>query len=123
MKTKSETRCFATDVASIPVIRVYSKTEMYRQAAKDGWGVVYRDKTNTLICDEDSSANFYTKNGGYYGIYGNDEVNTKKMPKQAACAAIITTDSCGFSVWAEDFSQIHFFVTYDANGLVDSCKS
>lgn len=122
MKRKYETRYFVTDVASIPVVRVYGKTEMYRQAAKDGWGVVYRDETNTLVCDEDSSANFYTKNGGYYGLSGNDEVIAKEMPKQAECAAIVVSDSCGFSIWAEDFSQIHFFVTYDANGLVDSYR-
>lgn len=36
MKRKYETRYFVTDVASVPVVRVYSKTEMYRQAAKDG---------------------------------------------------------------------------------------
>ena len=42
MKKKHETRCFVTAVASIPVVRVYGKTEMYRQASKDGWGVVYR---------------------------------------------------------------------------------
>jgi len=122
MKRKYETRYFVTDVASIPVIRVYGKTEMYRQAAKDGWGVVYRDENNTLVCDEDSSANFFMKNGGYYGISGNDEVITKEMPKQSECAAIIVSDSCGFTFWAEDFSQIHFFVTYDANGLVDSYR-
>ena len=122
MKRKYETRYFVTDVASIPVVRVYGKTEMYRQAAKDGWGVVYRDETNTLVCDEDSSANFYTKNGGYYGLSGNDEVIAKELPKQPECAAIIVSDSCGFTFWAEDFSQIHFFVTYDANGLVDSYR-
>lgn len=122
MKKKYETRYFVTDVASIPVVRVYGKTEMYRQAAKDGWGVVYRDETDTLICDEDSSANFYTKNGGYYGLSGNDEVNTKELPKQPECAAIIVSDSDGFSIWAEDFSQIHFFVIYDTNGLVDSYR-
>ena len=122
MKRKYETRYFVTDVASIPVVRVYGKTEMYRQAAKDGWGVVYRDETNTLVCDEDSSANFYTKNGGYYGLSGNDEVIAKELPKQPECAAIIVSDSCGFTFWAEDFSQIHFFVTYDENGLIDSYR-
>ena len=122
MKRKYETRYFVTDVASVPVVRVYSKTEMYRQAAKDGWGVVYRDETNTLVCDEDSSANFYMKNGGYYGISGNDEVITKEMPKQPECAAIIVSDSCGFTYWAEDISRVRFFVSYDENGLIDSYR-
>lgn len=44
------------------------------------------------------------------------------MPKQAACAAIIVSDSCGFTFWAEDFNQIHIFVTYDENGLVDTYR-
>ncbi|MDE7055430.1 MAG: hypothetical protein K2O84_11590, partial [Oscillospiraceae bacterium] len=51
-----------------------------------------------------------------------EEINTKEMPKQAACAAIIYSDSCGYSVWAEDFNQIHIFVTYDENGLVDTYR-
>ena len=58
MKKKYETRYFVTAVVSIPVARVYSKTEMYRQAAKDGWGTVYRDETNALVCDEDCTADF-----------------------------------------------------------------
>lgn len=44
------------------------------------------------------------------------------MPKQAECAAIITSDSCGLSFWAEDFSLIHIFVTYDENGLIDNYR-
>ena len=122
MKKKYETRYFVTAVASIPVVRVYGKTEMYRQAAKDGWGVVYRDEENNLVCDEDCTADFYMKDGSCYGLSGNDEVNTKEMPKQAACAAIVTGDSCGYSFWAEDASQIHFFVTYEESGLVDSYR-
>ena len=122
MKKKWEVRYFVTDVASIPVYKAYSKTETYRQAAKDGWGVVYRDEENNLVCDEDCSVDFYMKNGGYYGLSGNDEVNTKEMPKQAACAAIVISDSFGFTFWAEDFNQIHIFVTYDENGLVDSYR-
>ena len=119
MKKQTEIRYFVTSVASIPVYKVPSKTEMYRMAAKDGWGTVYRDEENNLVCDEDCSADLYTKDGGYFGITPYEEINTKEMPKQAECAAIICSDSCGYSVWAEDFSKIHFFVTYDANGLID----
>ena len=122
MKKKWEVRYFVTAVASIPVYKAYSKTETYRQAAKDGWGTVYRDENNTLVCDEDCSASLYMKNGGYFGIFPYEEINTKEMPKQAACAAIIVSDSCGFTFWAEDFNQIHIFVTYDENGLVDTYR-
>ena len=122
MKKKWEVRYFVTDVASIPVYKAYSKMETYRQAAKDGWGTVYRDENNAMVCDEDCSASLYTKNGGYFGIFPYEEINTKELPKQAACAAIIVSDSCGFTFWAEDFNQIHIFVTYDENGLVDTYR-
>ena len=122
MKKKWEVRYFVTAVASIPVYKAYSKTETYRQAAKDGWGTVYRDENNALVCDEDCSASLYTKNGGYFGIFPYEEINAKEMPKQAEVAAIIYSDSCGYSVWAEDFNQIHIFVTYDVNGLIDSYR-
>ena len=122
MKKKWEVRYFVTDVASVPVYKAYGKTETYRQAAKDGWGTVYRDEKNELVCDEDCSADLYTKNGGYFGIYPYEEIKTKEMPKQAECAAIIVSDSCGFTFWAEDFSLIHIFVTRDENGLIDSYR-
>ena len=138
MKKKDETRYFVTAVASVPVYKSASKTEMYRMATKPGWGAVewysaaddYKnpvardrsDKTQQLCCDEDTSASLYTKNGGYFGIFPYEEINVKEMPKQAACAAIIVSDSCGFTFWAEDFNQIHIFVTYDENGLVDTYR-
>ena len=138
MKQKWEVRYFVTDVASVPVYKAYSKTETYRQAAKPGWGTVewysaadgYKnpvnrdrnDKTQQLCCDEDCSASLYTKNGGYFGIFPYEEIDVKEMPKQAECAAIIISDSCGFTFWAEDFSRIHIFVTYDANGLIDTYR-
>ena len=122
MKKKWEVRYFVTAVASVPVYKAYSKTETYRQAAKDGWGAVYRDENNVLVCDEDCAADLYTKNGGYFGIRPYEEIDTKEMPKQAECAAIIVSDSCGFTFWAEDFSQIHIFVTYDENGLIDAYR-
>ena len=122
MKKKWEVRYFVTAVASVPVYKAYSKTETYRQATKDGWGTVYRDENNALVCDEDCAADLYTKNGSYFGIRSCDEIITKEMPKQAECAAIIVSDSCGFTFWAEDFSQIHIFVTYDENGLIDTYR-
>ena len=138
MKKKDETRYFVTAVASVPVYKFASKTEMYRMATKPGWGAVewysaadgYKnpvnrdrsDKTQQLCCDEDTSASLYTKNGGYFGIFPYEEINVKEMPKQAEVAAIIYSDSCGYSVWAEDFNQVHIFVSYDANGLIDSYR-
>ena len=137
MKKQNEVRYIVTDVVSIPVFRLARKTEAYRQAVKPGWGTVkwysaadgYKnpvsrdrsDKTQQLVCDEDSSADLYTKNGGYFGISPYEEINTKEMPKQAACAAIIHSDSCGLDFWTED-GQIRIFVTYDVNGLIDSYR-
>ena len=72
-----------------------------------------KDKTQQLCCDEDTSASLYLKNGGYFGIFPYEEINVKEMPKQAEVAAIIYSDSCGYNVWAEDFNQIHIFVTYE----------
>ena len=120
IKKQWEVRYFVTAVASVPVYKAYSKTETYRQAAKDGWGTVYRDENNALVCDEDCAADLYTKNSGYFGIRPYEEIATKEMPKQAACAAIIVSDSGGFTVWAEDFSKVHIFVSYDENGLIDN---
>ena len=56
MKKKYEIRYMVTAVASIPVYKVFSKTEAYKLAAKDGWGTVSRDENNALVCDEDCSA-------------------------------------------------------------------
>jgi len=39
-----------------------------------------------------------------------------EMPKQAACAAIIHSDSDGFDFWTED-GKIKIFVTYEESGL------
>ena len=95
MKKKDETRYFVTSVASVPVYKVASKTEMYRMATKPGWGAVEwysaadgyknpvtrdrKDKTQQLCCDEDTSASLYLKNGGYFGIFPYEEINVKEM--------------------------------------------
>ena len=137
MKKQNEIRYIVTDVVSIPVIKLNSKTEAYKQATKPGWGAVEwysaadgyknpvfrdrKDKTQELACDEDSHADLYTKNGGYFGIYPYDEIDVAKMPKQAECAAIIHGDSCGFDFWTQD-GTIRIFVTYDENGLIDTYR-
>ena len=138
MRKQNEVRYIVTEVVSITVIRLASKTDAYKQAPKPGWGTVewysaadgYKnpvardrsDKTQQLCCDEDCSADLYTKDGGYFGIHPYEEINAAEMPKQAECAAIIISDAGGFSVWAEDFSKVHIFVSYDENGLIDSYR-
>lgn len=137
MKKQNETRYIVTSVASIPVCKVGSKTETYREATKPGWGTVewysaedgYKnpvfrdrsDKTQQLACDEDCSASLYTKSGSYFGIFPYDEINVKEMPKQAECAAIINSNSCGYNFWTQD-GAIRIFVTYDENGLIDNYR-
>lgn len=95
-KKDSEIHYFVTNSVSVPVVRVYGKTEMYCHAVENGWGTVYRGK-----CNANNSFILYTKDGGYYGIFPGDDIIKKEIPKQAACAAIICTDSGGYSFWAE----------------------
>lgn len=125
MKKKFEARYIVTSVVSVPVYKVFGKTEAYKEATKPGWGIVVdwdgAGKEKNLVCDDDSSASIYTKNGGYFGIFPMDEIKSKDVPKQAACAAILTSDSCGCSFWTED-GQIRIFVTYDENGLIDTYR-
>lgn len=40
MKKQNEVRFIVTAVASIPVYKVFGKTEMYKQATKPGWSTV-----------------------------------------------------------------------------------
>ena len=131
---KNEVRYIVTDVVSIPVYKLASKTEAYRQATAPGMGTVewysaaddYKnpvardrsDKTQQLSCDEDSHADLYTKNGGYFGIYPYDEINVKEMPKQAEVETIIHADSCGYDF----YGPVKIFVTYDENGLIDTYR-
>lgn len=135
---KNEIRYFVTSFASVPVYKVASKTEMFRMSTKPGWGAVEwysaadgyknpvtrdrKDKTQQLCCDEDTSASLYLKNGGYFGIFPYEEINVKEIPKQAEVAAIIYSDSCGYSIWAEDYSKVHIFVTRDKNGLIEDYR-
>lgn len=131
---KNEVRYIVTDVVSIPVYKLASKTEAYRQATAPGMGTVEwysaangytfpvnrdrSDKTQQLSCDEDSHADLYTKNGGYFGIYPYDEINVKEMPKQAEVETIIHADSCGYDF----YGPVKIFVTYDENGLIDTYR-
>jgi len=122
---KNEVRYIVTSVASIPVYKIGSKTEAYKLAAKPGWGTVDWDETEegkVLFCDEDCSADIYTKNGGYFGISPYEKIRRKDIPQQAACAAILTSDSDGNCFWAEDYSLIHIFVTYEESGLIDTFR-
>lgn len=131
---KNEVRYIITDAVSIPVYKLASKTEAYKQATAPGMGTVEwysaangytfpvnrdrSDKTQQLSCDEDSHADLYTKNGGYFGIYPYDEINVKEMPKQAEVETIIHADSCGYDF----YGPVKIFVTYDENGLIDTYR-
>jgi len=124
-KRKNELRYFVTDVVSVPVIRITSKGEAYRQAIGDGWGTVNSkivDGKEVLYCDEDSSAVLYPRYGREFCISSGDELNLKDAPKQAEVDAIITSDSCVYSFWAKDVGDIKIFVTRDENGLIDSYR-
>lgn len=144
---KNETRYIVTDVVSIEVIRIANKGEAYKQATKPGWGVVEwysevtendcigrpvtrmvpvnrdrSDKTQVMYCDEDSSATLYPKCGREFCISPYEEINLKDAPTQAETEVIIQSDSCGFSFWAKEVSDVKIFVTYDENGLIDSYR-
>ena len=138
MRRKVITRYIVTDVVSIPVYRMMSKYEAYREATKDGWGVVnwysatnnYRlpvnrdksDKTQQLFCDEDTSAILYTKYGQEFYLSPNDEVIIKDIPSQSEVNTIIISGSYGFSFWTSKDTNIKIYVTYDENGLIDTYR-
>ncbi|MCL1877315.1 MAG: hypothetical protein FWF80_00490, partial [Defluviitaleaceae bacterium] len=138
MKKRSITRYIVTDIVSIPVTKVGSKTEAYRIVTGAGWGVVewysanndYKmpvnrdktDKTQVMICDEDTSASLYTKAGREFYIAPGDEVNLKNAPRQADTAAMLISGSYGYNFWAIDDSHIKIFVTYTEKGLIDECR-
>jgi hypothetical protein len=135
---KDVVRYIVTDVASIPVCRIGSKARAYRHATKSGWGVVdwysaiegYKlpvnrvagDKTQVLLCDEDSHAVLYHKYGREFVITPYEEINLKNAPSQAETDAIIIGDSCGYSFWAKEDGDVKIFVTYDENGLIDNYR-
>lgn len=123
MRKQSEVRYIVTATVSIPVMRLSSKTEAYKQATKPGWGVVDWEgtgKEKALVCDGDCNADIYTKDGGYFGISPYEEVNTKEMPKQADVEAIIIRNSDADIFWTK--GQIRVFVTYDENGLIGTWR-
>jgi hypothetical protein len=140
MKRKAcyEIRYIVTDVVSVPVSRLFKKSEAYRAAVGPGWGTVdwysaannYKapvnrdkdDKTQVLFCDDDSSAVLYPRSGKEFSIFLDEAMLPKDFPKQSEVDAIITSDSCGFSFWQKDEGDINIFVTYDENGLIDTYR-
>jgi hypothetical protein len=135
---KSECRYIITDVASIPVLRIGNKGDAYKQTTKPGWGLLEwysainnysapvnhdkSDKTQQLVCDEDSSGTLYTNYGREFCIVPFEEVNAKEIPTQAEINTIIMSDSCGFSFWEHEAGNVKIFVTYDENGLIDTYR-
>jgi hypothetical protein len=118
MKKISECRYFVTDSVAIPVIKIGKKSDAYKQATGDGYGVVYTDKSNVLICDEDCTARLVDEFGNECGIYPNEELNRKRWFKQAECKAIIISDSCGLNFYGD----VKICVSYDSNGLIDTYR-
>ena len=144
---KNETRYFVLDVVSVGVVRLSKKSEAYRLATGPGWGTVewYRevkttdfhgnertemraanrdrsDKTQVLLCNEDSSAVLYTEDGRECVISPDEDITLKKMPKQAEIRAMIISDPSGYSIWAKDIGDIKIFVTRDDNGLIEDYR-
>jgi hypothetical protein len=134
----NETRYFVTDVVSVPVMRFAKKGKAYQAAISPGWGLVdwysetnnycqpvnrdKDDKSQVLYCDEDSSGVLYSRYGKEFCISSGEEIILKDAPKQAEVDAIIMSDSCGFSFWAKNESDVKIFVTYDEKGLIDSYR-
>lgn len=133
----NETRYLITETSSIPIIRI-GKGEAYKIATKPGWGVVEwysavnnysapvnrdkEDKTQQLICDEDTSAVLYPRYGREFCIFPYEEISMKDAPKQAEVEAVVISDSCGFTFWEHESGDIKIFVTYDKNGLPDTYR-
>lgn len=122
MKITFECRYLVTDIVAIPLLHLFKKSDAYKQATKPGWGVIDTDENNELYCDEDSSMTLTDKWGRQSGAYPYDEINNKEWPTQAECKVIVQSDSCGFSFWAEEDSDIQIFITYDDNGYIDTYR-
>ena len=139
MKKKWEVRYFVTAVASIPVYKAYGKTETYRQAAKDGWGTVYRDENNALVCDEDCSASLYTNYDGemeicFEDLYQQPEgdwketyraeipgtVEYQRKQEAAELAAQAAASAGQRETWMDEAQQKDF---REICGLIDTIKS
>ncbi len=135
---KNTFRYIITDVVSIPVCRMTGKGEAYKYATKPGCGVVewysaindYKspvnrdtsDKTQQLVCDNDSSAVLYPRYGRDFCIFPYDDINIKEIPRQAEVDAIVISDDCGFSFWENEVGDVKIFVTYDETGLIDTYR-
>jgi len=138
MKARAETRYIVTDIVSISVCRIGSKGYAYRMATGPGWGLVElysavdnytfpvsrdkEDKSQVLLCDEDSSGVLYPRFGREFSICSGEELKIKEAPKKAEVDAIVISDPCGYSFWQKDDGDVKIFVTYDENGLIDSYR-
>jgi hypothetical protein len=134
----SELYYFVTDIVSIPVSRTAKKGEAYKLATKPGYMLIdwysetnnysqpvsrdRDDKSQVLYCDDDSSGVLYPRYGKEFCISSGEEINLKDAPKQSEVDAIIISDSCGYTFWAKEESDVKIFVTYDDNGLIDSYR-
>ena len=125
-KMREEVRYFVVDVVSIPVYKVWKKSEVYRMATGDGWGVMGWEHNEqgkkVWFCDDDCSAVLYRKAGGEHVVTSLEPIVRKDIPAQGELAAIVVSDSCGFTIYEEEEGDVKFFVTYDENGLIDTYR-
>jgi hypothetical protein len=117
-----EMRYIRTSVVDIGVCRHRYKGEMYKEAFKNGWGALDTDKDGARYCDEDTSVEWWDKDGKGGCIGAGERVERGTVPKQADLAAVIVTGSGGWSFWAQDMSWITFFGTLDENSLFESFR-
>jgi hypothetical protein len=100
------------------VVEWYSATNNYTTPVNRD----KEDKTQSLYCDEDSSATIYSIYGREYTIFPYEEINLKDVPKQPEANAIIISDPCGWNFWENESGDVKIFVTYDENGLIDTYR-
>lgn len=122
MKVTSECRYIKTDIVSIPIIKIFKKSEAYRQATKPGWGTVDTDKNDILYCDEDCHAVLVNDYGRQCLIFPYEELEPKEWFKQAECEAILTGDSCGYSFWEKEEGLIKIYITKNEEGIIENYR-
>ncbi len=122
MKKQNECRYIITDIVAIPIVRINKKSEAYRQVTSDGWGIVYKDQNDILICDEDSHGVLVNSYGKQCCIFPYEELKPKEWFKQAECNVILQGDSCGFSFWEKEKGLVKIYITKDENGNIDNYR-
>jgi len=122
MKRTNETRYIVTpgnNGVNATIVRIAKKSDAYRQATMEGWGIVCSDASGELYCDHDSSAVLVDADGNECCIVPYEGIDKKALYRQAECFAIICSDDGGFSFWEKEKGSIKICVSYDEDGLID----